>query len=86
MRVELKERKPTVGRRSGSQQREADGVVAAEAEHAPALIGNRAGRLLDGAVTSLDVHGARRRITGIRDLNGGERRDRLRVVVGPEEQ
>jgi hypothetical protein len=84
--VELKQRERTVGRVGGAEKREADRVIPAESEHPPAVVGDRARRLFDRVVTGLDVQRARRRVTGIHDLDGGERRDALRLVIGPQQQ
>ena len=86
VRVELEQRERTASRGGGAQQRQADRVVAAEAEHPPTVVHDRAGRLLDGGVTGLDVDRGRRGVAGVCDLRRRERGDRLGVVVGPQQQ
>ena len=69
----------------GAQQRQRDGVVAAEAEHARAGGVELARGGLDRGVGRPDVDRVRAGVAGVDDLRLGERRDAERLVVGPQQ-
>ena len=83
--VEVQQRDLAVARVGGAQQRQGDGVVAAD-RHEPGVLAHELlGLGLDGGDRLGDVEGVGHDVPGVGDLRPGERRDVLRGVVGAQQ-